>query len=264
MTTRDRLMVLLLAIAALAAAGWFLVLSPMRGEASDLSAQIDTQRAALEQALADAAAGAQARRAYGRHYATVARLGAAVPEDDNVASLLVQVEQAADASAIDFRSLKIGQGSGAAAPAPPPPPAAGGASTSQATTATLPPGALVGTAGFPTMPFSFAFEGDFFRLSGFIGRLERFLVVRQQTLAVGGRFIAIDGIGLNAAPEGFPRIQANVASTSYLLPASQGLTAGASAGGPTPASDDTGAPPADTASGGGVSAPAATATPVMP
>jgi Type II secretion system (T2SS), protein M len=261
MTTRDRVMVIALAIAAIAAGSWFLVLSPMRGEAKDLAGQIDTQRATLEQALAEVAAGVEARRAYARHYATVARLGAAVPEDDNVASLLVQVEQAADASSIDFRALRAGSGSGAEAP-PPPPPADGGASTSQATTATLPPGASVGTAGFPTMPFSFSFKGDFFRLSGFIGRLERFLVVREQSLAVGGRFMAIDGIGLNAAPEGFPRIQASVAATAYLLPASQGLTDGATAGGPTPASDDTGAPPAETASGG-VSAPAATATPVL-
>lgn len=261
MTGRDRIMVVALALAAIAAAGWFLVLSPMRGEAGDLSAQIETQRGALVSALSEAEAGAAARRTYARHYATVARLGAAVPDDDNVASLLVQVEQAADASGVDFRALRAGQGSGAAAPAPLPP-AAGGASTAQATTATLPPGASVGAAGFPTLPFSFTFEGDFFRLSDFVGRLERFLVVRERTLAVGGRFMAIDGIGLSAAPEGFPRIVAGVAATSYLLPADQGLTNGATAGGPAPASGDAGAPPAETASGGLSPAPA-TATPVV-
>lgn len=258
MTARDRIMVTVLAIAAIAAAGWFLVLSPMRSESADLATQIDAQRATLEQALAEVGAGIEAKRQYGRHYATVARLGAAIPEDDNVASLLVQLEQAADASAIDFRALRAAQGSAAAAP-----PTAGGAATSQAATATLPPGASVGAAGFPTLPFSFSFEGDFFRLSGFVGRLERFLVVRDRSLAVGGRFMAIDGIGLNAAPEGFPRITASIAATSYLLPASQGLTNGATAGGPTPASDETGTPPADTASGG-VPAPAATVTPVVP
>lgn len=262
MTTRDRMMVVVLAVAALVAAGWFLVLSPMRGEAGDLSAQVDTQRATLDQALAEVAAGVAARRSYARHYATVARLGAAVPEDDNTASLLVQVEQAADATEIDFRSLRLGQGSGAAAAAPPPPAPAAGASTSQATTATLPPGAVVGAAGFPTMPFSFTFEGDFFDLSGFVGRLEDFLVVQRRALTVGGRFMAIDGIGLGAAPEGFPRIRAGVTATAYLLPASQGLTNGATAAGPTPASDDTGAPPAETASGGVAPSPA-TATPVV-
>jgi hypothetical protein len=258
MTMRDRAMVLVLAIAALAAGGWFLVLSPMRDEAGSLGSQIDAQRQARDTALSELTAGLQARRSYRHDYATVAQLGAAVPEDDNVASLLVQVQHAANVSNVDFRMLKVGQGSGAAAP-PPPPPAAPGAPATQATTATLPPGASVGAAGFPTMPFAFTFIGDFFHLSDFVGRLERFLVVRNRRLSVSGRFMTIDGIGLTAAPRGFPKIQAAVAATTYLLPASQGLTNGASPGGPAPA------PNAGAAGGGSAPAsiPAATATPVL-
>jgi hypothetical protein len=263
MTARDRTMVLLLALAALAAAGWFLVLAPMRDEAGSLGAQIDTQRQTLDAALSDVAAGVQARQRYAHDYATVARLGAAVPEDDNVASLLVQVQHAASASRVDFRSLRTGQGSGVAAPAPaPPPPTDGAAAATQATTATLPPGAVVGTAGFPTMPFAFDFTGDFFHMSDFVGRLQRFLVVRNSALSVSGRFMTLDGISLDAAPEGFPRVEASVAATTYLLPASQGLTDGASAAGPAAAPGDAGAPNADSASGG-ISTPTATAAPVV-
>lgn len=261
MTTRDRTMVLVLALAALVAAGWFLVLAPMRDEAGSLSSQIDVQRQTLDAALSDVAAGAQARRRYARDYATVARLGAAIPEDDNVASLLVQVEHAAGATGIDFRSLKVGQGAGAATPAPPAPapaPATGAAPATQTATATLPPGALVGPAGFPTMPFAFTFTGDFFKMSDFIGRLERFLVVRNRRLSVSGRFMTIDGIGLDAAPQGFPRIRASVAATTYLLPATQGLTDGATADGPAAAT------PANGAGAAPSSIPAATATPVRP
>lgn len=260
MTGRDRMMVIVLAVAAVAAAGWFLVLAPMREEASNLSAQVDAQQQALDAARAEAVAGAQAKRAYARHYETVARLGAAVPEDDNVASLLFQVEQAADASSVDFRSLKVGQGSGTgAAPAPPAP-----ASPTQTATATLPPGAIVGSAGFPTMPFSFTFTGSFFRLSDFVGRLEAFLVARNGRLAVHGRFMTLDGIGLKAAPEGFPKIEANVQATTYLLPAGQGLTDGATASGPADAApaSGSGAPSSDTASSGAAPRVAA-ATPVV-
>jgi hypothetical protein len=263
MTARDRIMVLVLAIAGLAAAGWFLVLAPMRDEAASLGTQIDTQRQTLSAALSDIAAGEQARSHYARDYATVARLGAAVPEDDNVASLLVQVQHAASQTDVDFRSLKVGEGSGAAAPAPAPPAPATGAPATQAATATLPPGASVGAAGFPTMPFAFTFTGDFFRMSDFIGRLERFLVVRNRRLSVSGRFMTIDGIGLNAAPGGFPRIQASVAATTYLLPPSQGLTGGATADGPataTPASDSGGS---GSSSGAPSTIPAATATPLV-
>jgi hypothetical protein len=254
MTARDRLLVSIAAIAALVAAGWFLVLAPQRDEAAALDGQIAAQRQALSTALADVAAGEAAKRHFPRDYTTVARLGAAVPEDDNVASLLLQVERAADASEIDFRSLEVG-GSSAAAVPPPPPPSDPAAAT-QVATATLPPGAAVGAAGFPTMPFSFTFDGDFFRLSDFLGRLESFLVVRNRALAVRGRFMTVDGIALNAAPSGFPRIQASVGATTYLLPATQGLTNGATPSGPAPSGADAGGQTA----GKDLPTPTATAT----
>jgi hypothetical protein len=94
----------------------------------------------------------------------------------------------------------------------------------------------VGAAGFPTMPFNFEFDGDFFHLSDFVGRLEHFLVVRNRSVSVSGRFMTIDGISLGAGSGGFPHIKASVAATTYLLPASQGLTDGATASGPAGAS----------------------------
>jgi len=246
------------------AAAWFLVLAPQRDQASQLSSQVAVQRQQLTQAESDLAAGLAAKRTYARDYTTVAELGAAVPDDDNVPSLLLQVQRAAQAAHIDFRDLQAAQGSGGApAPSPPPSPTSGaaGAPASQTTTATLPPGASVGTAGFPTMPFTFTFTGDFFHMSNFIGRLERFLVVRNRSVAVSGRFMTIDGISFAAAPQGFPKIQASVSATTYLLPSTQGLTDGATPGGPataTPASAGAGASGAAPSS-----IPAATATSVV-
>jgi hypothetical protein len=230
MTARDRSLLAVVVAALVVAAAWFLVLAPQREEAAQLSDDIAAQQQSLAQARSDIAAGLAAKRGYGRAYTTVARLGAAVPDDDNVASLLLQVEQAAEASEIDFRELEAGQSSGAPAPAPPATTAS--APATQSATATLPPGAAVGEAGFPTMPFSFTFTGDFFRMSDFVGRLERFLIVHDHYLSVGGRFMTIDGIALNAAPEGFPHVQASVTATTYLLPATQVLTAGATAAAP--------------------------------
>ncbi|HEX4805030.1 MAG TPA: type II secretion system protein GspM [Conexibacter sp.] len=262
MTARDRTLIAVVGAVLVVLAAWFLVLAPQRDQASQLSDQIAAQRQQLAQAASDLAAGLAAKRTYGRDYTTVARLGAAVPDDDNVPSLLLQVQRAAQATQIDFRDLQVAPGGGGAAPPPPPPtPGAGGASASQTTTATLPPGASVGTAGFPTMPFRFTFTGDFFNMSDFIGRLERFLVVRNRSLAVSGRFMTIDGIALSAAPGGFPKVEASVAATTYLLPPTQGLTDGASPSGPaaaTPASAG-----ATSSSSAPSNIPAATATPVV-
>lgn len=253
MTQRDRTLIGVVVAALIVAAAWFLMLAPQREEANQLSKDVTAKRQALTQAQADVAAGLAAKRSYDGAYTTVARLGAAVPEDDNVPSLLLQVQRAAKATSIDFRELKVGGGSGAAAPVAPP--ATPGAPATQVTTATLPPGAAVGPAGFPTMPFTFTFTGDFFRMSDFIGRLERFLVVRNSRMLVSGRFMTIDGIALTAAPDGFPRIQANVTATTYLLPATQGLTDGATAA----------APAADGSASATPSGPmgVATATPVV-
>jgi len=266
MTTRDRTLLAVVGAVLAVAAAWFLVLAPQRDEASQLSSQVAAQRQQLTQAESDLAAGLAAKRTYGRDYTTVAQLGAAVPDDDNVPSLLLQVQRAAQASHVDFRDLQAAQGSGGApAPSPPPPsPSSGvaGAPASQTTTATLPPGASVGAAGFPTMPFTFTFTGDFFNMSDFIGRLERFLVVRNRSVAVSGRFMTIDGISFAAAPQGFPKIQASVSATTYLLPSTQGLTDGATPSGPATATPTAGA--GATASGAAPSSiPAATATPVV-
>jgi hypothetical protein len=94
---------------------------------------------------------------------------------------------------------------------------------------------VVGQAGLNTMPFSFAFQGDFFRLSDFLAKLERYIRPNGSTVDVQGRLLLIDGISLNAAAGGFPRMKASIAATAYLLPASQGLFAGASPQGPSAA-----------------------------
>jgi Tfp pilus assembly protein PilO len=263
MTRRDRLMLLGVALVALVVSGWFLALAPMRKESKDLAGQIATQQETIDSVHAEIAAGIAAKRAYARDYATVARLGAAIPEDDNVASLIVQLQQASDASGIDFRTLRVNASSGAATPAPTPPAATTtGAPATQISVATLPPGAAVGSAGFPTMPFSFSFTGSFFHLSDFVGQIQDYLVVGGDKLRVGGRFMTLDGIALTAAADGFPHMKVAVAATSYLLPADQGLTAGATASGPatgasagTPGSSET----ASTTVPGGT----ATATPLV-
>lgn len=253
MTARDRLVVLALVIAALLAGGWFLAIAPARERAGELAGQIAEQEAARDAAQTDVAAGAAARGSYTADYATVARLGAAVPDDDNVASLLVQLRATADASGVDFRTIRTAQQSGAGAGAAATTPVA----ASQLTAATLPPGAAVGAAGFPTMPFSFAFDGSFFQLTDFVGRVQRFLTVDDRALTVRGRFVALDGIALRSSPRGFPQVRAALAATTYLLPPSQGLTAGASPQGPAGA----GAVPASDPAGGAAVPGAATATP---
>jgi hypothetical protein len=215
---------LLIAVAVVAAVGayWMLVLSPKREEAAEIDKAIAAKEATLAQSQQEVATYEQARDAYKANYSMVARLGKAVPADDDVRSLMVQINSAADRAGVDFRTINIG-GEGAPSAGP-------GATGKQAAgAATPPPGAsVVGTAGFSTMPFTFAFKGKFFNLGQFFNRLDRFVAVRNGGLDVTGRLLLLNSITLTPDGEkGFPTLQADVSASSYLLPAAEGLTGGA-------------------------------------
>jgi hypothetical protein len=98
------------------------------------------------------------------------------------------------------------------------------------------------------MPFSFRFNGSFFRLSDFLGRLERYIDKRRHSLQVSGRLLLINGISLTAAESGFPKMQASIAATAYLVPPQEGMFNGATPQGPStpgaaqPAGNQTPAP----------------------
>ncbi len=84
------------------------------------------------------------------------------------------------------------------------------------------------------MPFSFEFVGSFFRLEDFFNRVTAFTdVTPAGNLVVRGRLLSIDSFELKAAPAGFPKVAASVKATAYVLPLGQGLTAGATASGPS-------------------------------
>ena len=83
------------------------------------------------------------------------------------------------------------------------------------------------------MPYDMLFEGDFFDVADFIEDLDAF-VQTEDGLEVDGRLVTVDGFALNPNDEGgFIPLKANFSVTTYLVPPDQGLTAGASAAGPT-------------------------------
>jgi hypothetical protein len=241
-TRRNSLLLVAVAVVAAVGAYWMLVLSPKRQEVAKLDKQITMKRSALSEAEAQVAEFEQARQRYRANYAMVARLGKAVPVDDDVRSLMVQVNAAAGRAGVDFRKISVG--GSAAAPA-----AGAGATGATGTGTTPPPGAVtVGTAGFSTMPFSFNFKGSFFELGKFFNRIDKFVAVRNGGLDVTGRLLLLNSITLTPdTQKGFPTLTAEVSANSYLLPPTEGLTAGATAAGPT--------------ASGTSAAPAASATP---
>ena len=243
MTARDRIVVLVVLVAAVMAGFWFAVLGPKRDEIKAAEADLAKQEQRLAGAQSTLAAAERAKGTYATDYATVARLGKAVPTDDDVPSLVYQLESAADGASVDFQSLRL---NGAAPGASTSSPSAGSAAATQAAAATLPPGASVGSAGFPTMPFSFIFDGRFGSMISFLRNVERFTRVDGDQVSVSGRLLSIDGIALEAGEDGFPDVKATLSATAYVLPPEGSPAAGATAQDPS-GSAASGAAPSDSA-----------------
>lgn len=245
MTKRDRTIVAVFACVGILAAYWFVVLGPQRSEAARLGDQVTAAEQRRDAARTQALAAEASRAAYADNYAAVTRVGKAVPTDDDVPSLVFQLETAARKAGIDFRSIRI-EG-GAAAPAT-------GAATDPATAgATPPPGTEPGPGGLTKLPFKLTFEGSFFDLRRFLRLAESFTRVRAGDVKVRGRLLSIDGVSLEPGRDGLPDIKASLVASAYLAPNDPSLPkpgapapAGASAAGTTSAAAAT--PSTDSAS----------------
>jgi Tfp pilus assembly protein PilO len=257
MTTRDRLIIVAVLLMAALGAFWFLALAPKHKDAAALQVQTDAATRKLSDAQQLAAQGRKARASYADDYAAVATLGKAVPQSDALPSLLYQLQSAAHNARVDFRSLNVsGSGAPAAATAAgatggataapsstsTTTPATGSTATAtQAAAAALPPGASVGAAGFPTMPFSFVFNGSYFDMERFLHDVQGFVRVDGQRVSVTGRLLSVDAFSLTAGPGGFPSIKASMTATAYVLSPND-VASTATSGTPSAASATTPAP----------------------
>lgn len=224
MTRRNSMLLAVVVMAAVAGAYWFMLLAPKRELATTLNSQIALKQTELQTAQAEEAKNLRARASYRSNYAAVARLGKAVPADDDVRSLMIQIDGAAGANHVDFRSIAVGAATGAAT-------GAASEETKPGTVAPPPGSAPVGSAGFATMPFTLAFKGSYFNLGSFFQRVDRFVTVRDQGIDVTGRLVLLNSIILT--PDGkFPNVEAQINATTYLVSSSEGLLAGATAKGP--------------------------------
>jgi hypothetical protein len=233
-TARDRIVIMVVLTLGAVVAGWMLVVSPKRDQAATLSTQITAEQGQLDTARGQVAAGETARTAFAGQYAQLAKLGEAVPPDDDVPSLIYQVQNAAQGAKVSFRGLQLSNSpvSTTSTPSTPPSSTTGTGSTTS-TASPLPPGAAIGSAGLPTEQFTFTLTGNFFHLSDFFNRLQSFVTSRGSTLLISGRLMTINGMSLAPAATGFPQITANISATTYIVPASEGAFDGATAAGPS-------------------------------
>ena len=246
LTSRDRKILLALVPLALLAAYWFLLLAPKRHEAASIQDQLTRAQSQRDTAMQRLAGLGAAQRDYASDYATVIKLGKAIPTTVDMPSLLVQLDRAARGTGIQFTSVDAGDRTDAGSST-----ATAGASTSTSssstsssgstsTGATTPadstsqPGAGGSSpAGLDTVPLDFEFSGSFFDLADFFHRMKRFVHVANGRIVVRGRLMTIDSFTFETPTGAFPKLTATVHATVYLAPKKQGAAAGATPAGPT-------------------------------
>jgi hypothetical protein len=294
LTARDRKIMGLLLPLVLVGAYWFFALAPMRSEATKVTQELAEAQGKRDTAQAQVGQLNAAKRSFAGDYATVIRMGKAVPDSVDMPSLLIQLDRAARGTGVEIREITVSpqeQSGAAAAPTPP----GGGGPGAGGTGAQSPmgkaaqnagnqvnsanaknqqnsdaAGAASGGASAPAAPglasvgLQFKLNGDFFDMADFFHRMKRFVRVVNDDIVIRGRLMTIDTFDFKPAQAGSKMLDAQVGATVYLSPKTQGgVSAGASPGGPAPAAaSGPGGIASDPASSSpSPSAPTATATP---
>jgi len=272
MSARDKKLAMLIIPVALVVAFWFLVLSPKREEASKAGEALTAQQQRRDDAVAKLGSLGTAQTSFATDYATVVRLGKAIPSSVDEPSLLVQLDRAARGTGIKFQSVKAAEGgaeessaSGSAAGSSSGSGGAAGAtSTTTSTTAKAgePAGGGAKAPGLENVPLEFEFEGTYFDLTRFFHRMKRFVYVRGDGLRVRGRLMTLDSLKITDEEPTTPGLTAEIKATVYTTPKAEGTTGGATPEGP--AGQSAGASASTTSAGSAGSSstpPTAVATP---
>lgn len=236
MTRTNKLLLAVVAVGLAVGAFYFLMLAPTREEIAKLDTDVAAKEAELAQAQQTLAGYEEARKTYKSNYTTLARLGKAVPADDDVRSLMVQLQSAAERSGVDFEKIELGTGLGGASAATPAP--TDGTSTGGELAAA--PGAVpVAGGAMSAMPFNFTFNGGFFDLSTFMSRLEHFVTVNNERVNVTGRLLRLESVSIAPSAAGFPQMQAQIGAATYIVPPVEPLTGDAPAAPAAPSESGT-------------------------
>lgn len=191
----------------LAAAGWFLLVSPQRSHAAEL----DVQVAAVEDQInAARVAKLQVDDLQPIRAADLFRLSKAMPSDIDISGVLLELSRIAKETGITFKSIV--------------------------------PGATASLTSFRVQPIELTFEGDFYSLSDFLYRVRSLVGVDSGRLNAKGRLFTIDKLAFTEGDDGFPQVAAALTVSAYLY--GTGPTVGAPAAPPAtstppPAATDT-------------------------
>ena len=170
-----------LCILAYAAAGYFLVVSPKKGDSVRLDEEIAATTVELTQALAATAAQDDTQPIA---VADIFRLSTAMPSTPDMPGILLELSRIADETGIRFKSIT--------------------------------PRTAVAVGQYQTVPIDVSFDGSFYALSDFLFRLRTLVSVRRGELHASGRLFSVGSVEFSEGEEGFPMLGAVLVLEAYV------------------------------------------------
>lgn len=251
MKSSDRSILIGILVVGAFATFWFLALSPKREEATKLDATItglESEIAVQEELVA---AGRKAQGDYQRNFSSLIVLGKAAPGDGDTPALLTQLVEISNKAKTTLDLIELGgeveapqapaalttadgaEGEAGEAPAPAPAeegtpaatPAPVAVPATEASASSLPLGATVGSAGLAVLPYKMRFTGDFFQTADLLQGIDELVGSQDLRVDVGGRLLTVSDFKMNK-PNPTDPLEVELTIASYVLPESQGVTAG--------------------------------------
>jgi hypothetical protein len=164
-----------------AVAGYFLLISPQRGKAAELKKETAATEEQIQQYRTLAA---QARQTPPIRVAELFRLTKAMPDDVDMAGVLLELSRVTRETGIEFDSI-------------------------------TPQGPAAST-GYTAIPITLEFDGNYYELSDFLFRLRSLVRVQSGRLDAQGRLFIVESISFNESERTFPRIKASLTVRAFV------------------------------------------------
>lgn len=194
------------------AAGYFLAVSPKKGEAVRLNEEIAAANVELVTALAAAHAQDDTQPIT---VADIFRLSTAMPTTPDMPGILLELSRIADETGIRFKSIT--------------------------------PRTAIAAGQYQSVPIDVAFDGSFYALSDFLFRLRTLVSVRRGELHAAGRLFSVQSVDFAESDRGFPMLGASLSLQAYIYGTDSSGTAVPAPVDPSavpPATDGAAVPPA--------------------
>jgi len=187
-STRLRMILMGVGLVVVAVLCWFFLLNPLRGETADTEQAIDDQRQQLSLAKTVLAQAEATKEEGRRNQARLLELSKMVPPGEELPSLLLQLQDLADQSGIDFIAVTPGA-----------------------------PRVSDTNPAYQILPLSLQFVGTYFDVSDFAYRAEQMVAGPGRLLAVSSVGLAVGGAAVGEG-EVSPQLTVVVSMYAFILP----------------------------------------------